>query len=305
MPKLVICGSMALDTIETPYGKRQNIIGGSASYAALAAAKFCPVGIISSVGNDFDLKRFSSVGKRLDLTGVTILGRTLRWSGRYDYAMQEAKTRSTKLNSMAHFRPTLPAAYQSAGFYLLANADPRAQLELLRQVKPKGQFIAADTMNFWIFRERAKLLKVIKRIHLLCLNENEARQLLETPNLVQAGQRVLALGPAFVIIKKGEHGALLFSRTGIFAAAGYPLESVIDPTGAGDALAGALMGYLASQIRLSSTLTVSEPLVRKALVIGCTLASFTAEAFGVENLVAVGKEEIRNRYEVYQKIHAF
>lgn len=305
MLDLVITGSIGLDDVQTPFGVSRNQVGGSATYAALAACKFARVGLVSIVGADFNAETLAWLAQRIDTEGVQIKGKTLRWKAKYEYNMEEAQTLETQLNNIVDFMPALPDHFAKVPFHLLANLDPEKQLQVIDQLKNPHRFIAADTMNFWIENKKPVLLKVIKRINMLVINEGEARQLFETPNLVQAGQRALQLGPEFVVIKKGEHGALLFSNRGVFSVGGYPLETVTDPTGAGDSFAGAVMGFLANQYQDATNLSINEPMVRKAVVTSCAVASFTTEGFGCDILSKSTLTDIKERYEIFKRLHQF
>lgn len=305
MPDLIVTGSVGLDTVTTPFGKRAEQIGGSATYAALAASKFARVGMVSIVGVDFNADTLSWLASQVDTEGVEISGKTLRWTAKYEYTMEEAETLDTKLNNIVDYVPELPEHFASVPFHLLANLDPDKQLKVIEQIKSPQHFIAADTMNFWIANKKDSVIKVLKHINLLVLNEGEARQLFATPNLIKAGHAALSLGPEFVIIKKGEHGALLFSNRGLFSIGGYPLETVTDPTGAGDSFAGALMGFLANQYQEAANLSINEPMVRKGLVTASAVASFTAEGFGPEILTKATINDIKERYDVFKQLHQF
>lgn len=305
MPDLVVSGTIGLDDIQTPFGKQNDLPGGSAIYAALAASKFCQVGLVSIVGADFNAKWLNQLSQLIDTEGVQISGQTLRWSAKYDSALNEAQILETKLNNIVRFKPELPEHFRGDSFHLLANLDPDKQNSLIDQIAPRQRFVAADTMNFWISSKRQGLKNLIKRINLFILNESEARQLFDTPNLIRAGGLALEFGPEYIVIKKGEHGALLFSKQGIFSIGGYPLEAVVDPTGAGDSFAGALIGYLANQYRDFTNLTVSEPMMRKAMAVASATASFTTEGFGLCILQKVTLDEIKERYEILKKLHQF
>jgi len=296
---LVIIGTIGLDDIKTPFGDVKSALGGSGVYAACASSFFNAPGLISVAGNDIPEEYLNLLKKReIDLCGITKSGKTFRWSGFYEFDMNEAKTLKTELNSLADFKPQVPESYEEAKFLFLANIDPDLQLEVLSKMK-NNPFVVADTMNYWITSKKESLLKVIKKTNLFVLNEGEARQLFDTANLIKAGKSALELGPEYVVIKKGEHGALLFSKEKYFSAPGYPLEEVKDPTGAGDSFAGGLIGYL------SQTGDLSESNIRKAIIFGSTIASFCAESFSLNYLNNVKISDVKERYDIFKKIREF
>jgi len=274
MVELVVVGTIGLDDIETPFGKVESVLGGSGVYASKASSFFTKTGLVSIVGKDMPEKGLAVINE-VDLSGVEQSEKTFRWSGYYEFDMNEAKTKKTELNSLTEFKPKLPDNFKKAKYLFLGNIDPALQIEVLDQME-NSPFILLDTMNYWIDTKKEDLLKVIERVDVLVINEGEARQLFGTPNLIKAGKMILESGPKFGIIKKGEHGALLFSKEGFFSAPGYPLEVVKDPTGAGDSFAGGLIGYLAK------TGDNSEKNMRKAIVYGSTIASFCAENFSLK-----------------------
>ena len=299
MINLVVFGTIGLDDIKTPFGEIKAALGGSGVYSAVAASFFAKSGLISVAGTDVPSEYIKLLEKRgVDLSGVTKVGKTFRWSGFYEFDMNEAKTLKTELNSLAGFEPEIPENYKKAKFVFLANIDPDLQLEVLAGMEDKP-FVVLDTMNYWITSKKESLLKVIGKTNLFILNEGEARQLFETPNLIQAGKMALKLGPKYVIIKKGEHGALLFSNGKYFSAPGYPLEEVKDPTGAGDSFAGGLVGYL------SKTGDISEKSIRKAVIYGSTIASFCAENFSLDYLKTIKPADIKARYKIFREIRKF
>lgn len=299
MVDLVIVGSAALDTVKTPFGEAKSVLGGSAIFSSVAASYFAKPGIVAVVGEDFPNEHIEFVKSRgVDVEGLKIEGKTFRWEGSYEYDMNEAKTHKTELNSFETFKPVLPESYRNAKYLFLANINPELQLEVLQQVK-KPKLILLDSMNLWIDIKKDKLIEVIKKVDVLLLNEGEARQLFGTPNLVKAASEALHLGPKHVIFKKGEHGALLFSKGSYFSAPGYPLEVVKDPTGCGDNFAGGIIGYLAK------TDDVSESNLRKAIIYGSVLASFNAEDHSLNRLRTVTKEDIEARYKEFEKLREF
>jgi len=297
MVNLVIAGTIGLDDIETPFGKASSVLGGSGVYASCASSFFAKTGLVSIMGNDLPEGKLSVI-KNVDFGGVEKSEKTFRWSGFYEFDMDEAKTKKTELNSLLEFKPILPENYKRAEYLFLGNIDPLLQIEILDQMESKP-FVLLDTMNYWIESKKNELLEVIGRIDVLAINEGEARQLFGTPNLIKAGKKILELGPKYGIIKKGEHGALLFSKEGFFSAPGYPLEEVKDPTGAGDSFAGGLIGYLAK------TKNNSEENIRKAIIFGSTIASFCAEDFSLGYANNITLEDIKERYDTFEKIRRF
>lgn len=299
MNNLIIVGTIGLDTIETPFGKEKDVLGGSGAYAASAASFFSQPGLCSIVGEDLDEEHLERLSRyRIDLEGIAKGKKNFRWSGFYEYDMNEAKTRKTELNVLAHFQAELPSSYRKARYVFLANIDPRTQQKVLGQLKSRA-FVLVDTMNLWIANRPRELKKVLKQADLVLLNDGEARMLFDTPSLVLAAKKTLALGPKYVVIKKGEHGALLFSRSTHFSAPGYPLEQVKDPTGAGDSFAGGLIGYLAKVDR------VDEASIRKGIIYGSTIASFCAEDFGLKYRDKIDLAKIKSRYKAFQDIRKF
>lgn len=309
MPQLVIIGTIALDTLRTPFGSRSDCLGGTATYASTAAAFFTKPGLVSVIGSDFPEAHARYLGTKADLSGLQkAAAKTFRWSGAYEYDMNEAKTLDTQLNALLEFRGEVPGAYRDAPFVFLGNTDPELQRSALEQFNAP-RFTLLDTMNIWIANKRAALRKAITGVDGFICNEWEARQLFDTPNLVKAARLAQALGPSLVVIKKGEHGALVFHDGGFFAAPGYPLENVVDPTGSGDTFAGGLMGWLAAASAPSGARAgagaASEKAVRKGIIYGSILASYNAEGFGLERLVTVTEAEIAARYAAFQKLVEF
>jgi sugar/nucleoside kinase (ribokinase family) len=299
MPLLAV-GSVALDSLETPFGRREDVLGGSASYFSVCSSFFGPTRMVAVVGEDFPEEHvafFSSRG--IDLSGlVRQAGRTFRWKGRYEFDLNTAHTLDTQLNVFAQFRPDLPAHYRDSEYVFLGNIDPDLQRSVLDQVKAP-RFVACDTMNFWISSKRESLLKTLKRVDLLFVNDAEARQLAEEHNVVKAAKRILSFGPRAVVVKRGEYGALYFSGDDVFAASAYPLPTVFDPTGAGDSFAGGFMGYVAKCRR------EDHATMRRAIVLGSVLASFTVEQFSLERLRSLRSEEIKGRYAEARKLAHF
>ncbi|MEI6500793.1 MAG: PfkB family carbohydrate kinase, partial [Armatimonadota bacterium] len=271
---------------------RDDILGGAALYASTAASFFAPVNVVGVVGDDYPVEALEFLRERgVDTTGVEVVtgGKSFRWAGRYEYDMNSAQTLDTQLGVFGDFSPKVPEAYQQASHVFLANITPSVQSAVLDQVDP-GCFVMADTMNFWISSAREDLLKVLSRVDLMLLNDAEIRQLTGTPNLAKAAREVLAMGPRYVVIKKGEYGATLVSAEGSFTLPCYPLQAVLDPTGAGDTFAGGFVGYLAW------TGSCEEQDLRQATAIGTVMASRVVESFGLESLAATTNEEIYARY---------
>ena len=291
---ILVVGSMAYDTIETPIGKAESAIGGSVSYFALAARFFSPVSMVAAIGTDFrddDLRLFAQ--RAIDTRGVTRRdGPTFRWHGRYHEDMNIRDTISVALNVFADFHPELLADQRRSDYVFLANIAPELQAHVLSQVaSPK--VVAADTMNLWIANERPALIELLPRIGILTLNDEEARMLSGEHNLVKAGRALLKMGPHTVLVKRGEYGLLQFSREGMFAVPAWPLEEVVDPTGAGDTFAGAFMGYIARKGGLN------EATLRTAVVYGSVLASFCVERFSIDGLTSLTWEDVEQRYRAF------
>jgi sugar/nucleoside kinase (ribokinase family) len=292
---LVIVGSVAMDSVKTPFGEVEKALGGSATYAGIASSLFASPGIVGVVGEDFPDEYISLMkNKNLDLTGLKIIegGKTFLWKGSYEGNMGSAQTLLTDLNVFEFFKPELPENYQNSDFIFLANIDPTLQLHVLDQVK-NPRMILCDTMNFWIQSKKEELINVFKRSDVVLINEGEARMLCGTPNLIKAAEEILKLGPSHVIIKKGEHGALLKSRDDYFSIPAYPLKNLKDPTGAGDTFAGAFIGYLALK---NSTDKIN---IRKAMVAGTIMASFVCEDFSVTGTASLTIDKFRQRFNEY------
>ncbi len=297
---ILVIGSVAFDSVETPFGRSDGVLGGSATYFSTSASFFTGVQLVAVVGDDFpdEPRRFLS-SRGVDLTGLqTQPGRTFRWKGRYGYDLSEAHTLETHLNVFETFHPQLPESYRHAKYVFLANIDPELQLEVLQQVE-RPQLIACDTMNFWIEGKRDALVRTLGHVDILVINEAEVRQLADEANLVKAARAVLAMGPKTLVVKRGEYGVLVFSEHSVFSAPAYPLEEVFDPTGAGDTFAGGFMGYLAA------TDNLSDETIRKATVFGSVMASFTVEDFSLNRLRKLGWAEIEDRFRRFQALTAF
>jgi len=294
---ILVVGSVALDTIKTPFGTARNALGGSATYFSLAASLSVPVNLVAVVGRDFPRRHVELLRRRpIDLTGLEVArGRTFRWSGEYHLDMNTRTTRALALNVFAAFRPKIPGIYADSPIVFLANIDPALQLAVLRQIR-RPRLVACDTMDHWIRRKRSTLIRLLRRVDVLTINDEEARLLAQTPHLRRAGRELLRRGPSAVIIKKGEHGSLLFRRGEMFAVPAYPLEDVVDPTGAGDTFAGGVLGYLARQRRLTA------PALRRAMLYGTALASFCVEQFGVARLTTLTRRDMRRRLQAIQSL---
>ncbi len=301
MGDLVVVGSVALDSVKTPFGKVTEALGGSATYFSYAASFFTPVHVVAAVGEDFPREHLDLLrGRGVDIDALEVLAgkQTFRWAGEYGFDLNEARTLDTQLNVLAEFRPVLAPGHRKAPFLFLANIDPELQLGVLRQVE-RPRLTALDTMNFWIEGKREALLRVLREVDVLVINDAEARMLAREPNLVKAARSAIELGPRVVVIKRGEYGSVMVSGGDFFFAPAYPLESVFDPTGAGDTFAGGFMGYLA-QRGLTDVASV-----RKAMVYGAVMASFTVEDFSLERLRRLNPSEIEERYAAFQAMVTF
>jgi sugar/nucleoside kinase (ribokinase family) len=300
MLELLAVGSVALDSVKTPFGQVSEVLGGSATYFATAASYFTKVGVVAVVGEDFPKEHLAFLkGRPIDLGGlVATKGRTFRWRGEYGYQLNEARTLETQLNVFEQFNPQLPASYKTAKVVFLANIDPELQLEVLQQTR-SPELVALDTMNFWIEGKRDALMKVLGKVHIVIINDGEARQLVQEVNLVKVAREILKLGPRVLIIKRGEYGALLFTREAIFSAPAYPLETVFDPTGAGDSFAGGFMGHLAR------TKDFNMDNLRQAVILGSVMASYCVEAFSLERFRTLRPDEIMERYRGFKRLTHF
>ena len=295
----VIIGTVALDSLETPFGKVQNVLGGSASYASIAASFFSKPGVLSIVGKDFPCEYMKFLNKRgINTSGIALGEKTFRWQGYYEFDMNEAKTIRTELNALESYKVKVPEDYKNAKYVFLANVDPELQFTAVSNIK-KPELVVMDTMNFWIEHKKKQLLKTINKADVIILNDAEARQLFNTPNLVKAAHAALKLHSKVVIIKKGEHGALLFTDNKHFNAPGYPLENIKDPTGCGDCFGGAFTGYLAK------TQDLSEANLRKAVIYGSIIASYNAEGFSIGRLRSINHKDIEKRYKEFKSIREF
>jgi sugar/nucleoside kinase (ribokinase family) len=299
--KLLIVGSVAYDTVKTPFGERTRVLGGSASFSSLAASFFTETAVMGVVGEDFDPSdRALFAQHRIDTRGLRTVpgGKTFHWRGEYGRDLNEAKTLQTDLNVLATFDPEVPEPLRDTPYLFLANLDPEAQAKVLDQVTG-AKVVAADTMNFWIDQRKEDLLALLPRVHILLINEAEARQLSGEHSLILAGRKILGWGPNRVIIKRGEYGVLNVASEDIFAAPAYPLEEVFDPTGAGDTFAGGFMGSLARAGDLEPAT------IRKAIVMGSVMASFDVESFSLDRLRSLRKDEIAGRFEAFERLTSF
>ncbi|HKD45611.1 MAG TPA: PfkB family carbohydrate kinase [Candidatus Angelobacter sp.] len=301
---LLVVGSVAFDAVKTPYGKRDKILGGAATYFALAASFFTDVRVVAVVGDDFTAQEEQVLGDRgVDTTGIVReKGKSFFWSGEYGDNVNDAKTLDTQLGVFAHFNPRIPEKFKDTSFVFLANIDPVLQLNVRQQMNG-AKFVAGDTMNYWINGSRPQLGEMMKNIHALLINDTEAKMLAEDPSLARAAQKILKMGPQALVIKHGEYGSTVFFEAGAFGigrhpfrAPTLPLEVVTDPTGAGDSFAGGFVGYIASQGELT------RDTFKRAMFYGGVMGSFTVEAFGTERLQKLTRAEIEERYKVFREL---
>lgn len=298
---LLVVGSVAFDEVETPFGKCEKMLGGSASHFSIAASFFSDVSVVAVVGGDFsseDLQPFNKHGININDLEMIPEGKTFRWGCRYDYDLNVAHTLYTDLNVFADFQPKLSARSKSSRLVFLGNIQPDLQRGVREQI-PDAELVALDTMNLWIETARESLLRTIRGVDLLIINDAEARQLTGIPNLIKAARTILSWGPKGLIVKRGEYGAALFTAENYFAIPAYPLESVFDPTGAGDTFAGGFMGYLASQDKLD------EAAMRRAMIFGSVMASFNVEEFGTARTQRLTQLEINDRFRAFKRITHF
>lgn len=297
---LLVVGSVAYDSVKTPYGRMDEALGGSALYFSLAASFFCPVKLVAVVGKDFKKKDIRFLNKRgINTEGLEIRqGKTFRWKGEYACDLNNRTTIYTHLNVLKDFKPELPPDYRNAPYVFLANIDPDLQLSVLKQIK-KPKLTACDTMNLWIENKKKSLLKLLKSIDIFIVNDEEAREITGNFNLIKSGQQLLRLGPKMVIIKKGEHGALVFGPKFKFWAPAYPLEEVYDPTGSGDAFAGGFMGYLAREKKLNKAS------FKKAVIYGSIIASYNVESFSINRLKKISRQDIEKRLAEFKELTSF
>lgn len=297
---ILVVGSLAYDTIETPWGKMDDALGGSALYFSAAASHFSPVNVVGVVGSDFDSSKISFLKKRgVNFDGLYVeSGDTFRWGGRYHEDLNQRDTLFTYLNVFERFQPKIPEHYRKAEYVFLANIDPELQLQVLEQIE-QPKLTVLDTMNFWISGKRQLLDEVIKKCDILIVNDQEVRELTQKPNLIKATRLLAEKGPDTIIVKKGEHGCMMYHSDSFFFAPAFPLEKVIDPTGAGDSFAGGFLGYVASQDK------VDENTLRKGVSYGSIIASFNVEDFSFDKLEDLNKEELEDRVQKFRQLTSF
>jgi sugar/nucleoside kinase (ribokinase family) len=298
---LLVVGSVAFDALESPYGKVERTVGGAATYFAVAASFFAPVSLVAIVGQDFtaeDEKIFR--GRRIDTEGLErAAGKTFFWAGRYSENLNERVTLATELNVFAEFKPRLPESYRASKYVFLANIAPDLQRDVLHQVKKRPKLAALDTMNYWIERTNAELRETLKHVDILMINDSETRELSNEHNLLRAAKHIFKMGPSTLVVKRGEHGAMMVDKRGVFCVPAFPLEEPHDPTGAGDSFAGGFMGYLAG------CGNKSDASLRRAMVYGSVLGSFTVEKFGLDRLRHLKRSEIHARARHFAKLTQF
>jgi sugar/nucleoside kinase (ribokinase family) len=299
---ILVVGSVAFDALQTPFGKVDRCLGGSATYFSVAASFFTDVDLVAVVGDDFnddDISVFA--GRRINLDGLERVpgAKTFFWSGEYGYDLNVAKTRDTQLNVFAEFKPKLNERQRRAEHLFLANIDPDLQLEVLRQCEPRPRLVALDTMNYWISSKHDALERVFREVDLILINEAEVRQFTGEANLIKGCRQLLALGPQTLVVKRGEYGVLMITNDAVFAAPAYPLETVFDPTGAGDTFAGGFLGYLASRRELH------DREFRRAIIFGSVLASFTVEKFSLDRLREISISDVQERYQAFRELTHF
>jgi len=297
---LLVVGSVAFDSVKTPFGVADDVLGGSATYFSTAASYFTDVNLVAVVGDDFPDKHVNFLkSRRIDVSGLQHApGRTFRWKGEYGFDLNEAHTLETHLNVFEQFKPQIPEGYKTSDVVFLANIDPVLQREVLHQME-SPKLVACDTMNFWIGGKRDELVKTLAEVDILLINESEARELAGEPNLVKAARVIKGMGPDTLIIKRGEYGALMFGEDGAFSAPAYPIESVFDPTGAGDSFAGGFMGYL------DNVKNFDERSLRQAIVFGSVMASFNVEDFSLNRMRSLDYKEIEARYREFRRLTVF
>ena len=298
---LLVVGSVAFDALESPYGKVERTVGGAATYFAVAASFFAPVSLVGIVGDDFtqeDAKIFR--GRHIDTDGLErATGKTFFWAGRYSQNLNERVTLGTELNVFAEFKPRLPEKYRASKYVFLANIAPDLQRDVLQQVKKRPKIAALDTMNYWIERSNAELRETLKHVDILMINDSETRELSNEHNLLRAAKHIFKMGPSTLVVKRGEHGAMMVDKRGVFCVPAFPLEEPHDPTGAGDSFAGGFMGYLAG------CGNKSDASLRRAMVYGSVLGSFTVEKFGLDRLRHLKRGEIHARARHFTKLTQF
>ena len=298
---LLVVGSVAFDALESPYGKVERTVGGAATYFAVAASFFAPVSLVAIVGEDFTAKDEAVFrGRHIDTEGLErAAGKTFFWAGRYSENLNERVTLATDLNVFAGFKPKLPEKYKSSKYVFLANIAPDLQKDVLQQVKGTPKLAALDTMNYWIERTPAELRETLKHVDILMINDSETRQLSNEHNLLRAAKHIFKMGPTTLVVKRGEYGAMMVDKRGVFCVPAFPLEEPHDPTGAGDSFAGGFMGYLAG------TKDLSDATLRRAMVYGSVMGSFTVERFGLDRLRVLKRSEIHARARHFAKLTQF
>lgn len=301
---LLAVGTVAFDAIETPFGKTDKIVGGAATYISLAASYFhkSKNNLVSVVGDDYDMGMLDKLkGKGIDLTGLQIKQgeKSFFWAGKYHYDLNSRDTLDTQLNVLATFDPVVPEAYKDCEFLMLGNLDPKVQMRVIEQLPNRPKLVVLDTMNFWMDIALDALKEVMKKVDVITINDEEARQLSQEYSLVKAARKILTMGPKYVVIKKGEHGALLFDKEKMFFAPALPLEDVMDPTGAGDTFAGGFIGYIAH------TKDTSFENMKRGIIVGSALASFTVEKFGTERILELKEGEIDARIQSFVELVDF
>ncbi|MEE8185048.1 MAG: PfkB family carbohydrate kinase [Thermodesulfobacteriota bacterium] len=297
---ILVVGSVAFDSVKTPFGKADEVLGGSATYFSTAASYFVDVNLVAVVGEDFPEEHVDFLkGRGVNVDGLQkVNGKTFRWKGRYDYDLNQAHTLETHLNVFENFNPVIPSSYKDTEFVFLANIDPELQLKVLEQVN-KPKLVACDTMNFWIEGKPDALKRLLERVDIFVINEGEAREFAGEPNLVKSARKILACGPKTLVVKRGEYGALMFNGDSVFSAPAYPLEDIFDPTGAGDTFAGGFMGYLAN------TDNFGEDSIRQAIILGSVMASLNVEDFSLNRLKDLKLEDIHKRYKEFKNLTHF
>jgi len=300
---ILVVGSVALDSVETPFGKAERVLGGSATFFSSAASLFAPVRVVGVIGDDYPVDRLDFLRERgVDLEGIeTAEGESFFWAGRYHYDLNSRDTLETRLGVFADFRPRIPEHLRDSPIVFLGNIDPELQLDVLEQMN-SPRLVAADTMNFWIESKRAELLRVLEHVDILLLNDSEVRELADTPSLLDAARWVMDRGPRYVVVKKGEHGAVLYARDWMFFAPGYPLERVFDPTGAGDAFAGGFLGSLAAEGVHDDD---AHDALRRAIIYGSATGSFAVEDFSVDRFRTLELVEVDRRVAEFRQMTAF
>ncbi len=296
---LTVFGSTALDTIRTPSRVLKNVLGGAATFAGIAASFFVDTGLIAVVGSDFPRKYYNILSKRLDLQGLVVKdGKTFRYDGSYDNTLSTRKTLKTELNVLANFRPVVPDNYRKSEYVYLANNDPDQNVAMIREFD-KVKFSMCDTIEYWISTKRSSVIKMIKGVNAVVINDEEAKLLTKEYNLIRCAKKIMDWGTDYVIIKKGEHGSLLFFEDVIFPSPAFSLETILDPTGAGDSFAGAMIGYLASENNTALST------IKKSVIYGNVVGSFAVERYGLDGLLELTKSKIEKRIKLYEKMIRF